>query len=42
MTALLIYYFLFVTGALVLAIILYKFFDMFLDFISGLIHEITK
>jgi len=42
MTALLIYYFIYITGAIILFLILYKFFDIFLDLVSGLINKITK
>jgi len=36
MTALLIYYFLFVSFAILITLILYKFFDMFLDWFSAM------
>jgi len=39
MTALLFYYFIYVTFTIVFMIILYKFFDMFLDLISSIIKR---
>lgn len=38
MTALLIYYFIFVTFALVGGLLFYKIFDKFIDLFMGLIH----
>lgn len=40
MTLVLIYYFIFVMFGIVLLLILYKFFDIFLDFFSDLINGI--
>jgi len=40
MTALLIYYFLYLIGAIVLTLLLYKFLDIFLDWFKSMIDSI--
>ena len=42
MTAILIYYFIFISFTILFGLLVYKFFDMFIDLISGLIEQILK
>lgn len=42
MVAVLVYFFLFVSFAVALCLVLYRFIDIFLDFFSGLIDRILR
>jgi len=42
MGQLLVFFFLFGTMAIIFTLVLYRFFDMFLDWFSNLINEITR